>query len=312
MRKWKRLWGPVLLLAVVITGCQHSRNIPRPGRRVASRSLHYYQVVSAKPVLPPSHVVTAPSPTLLLPPPSLVASPVFEGSPVHDPKPEPAASAVIKQEQSGSPYNYTDFVRLEGNLRQEKGAWIIDYEVPHPKGWRRESVILVQTPVLDRYCDGDAVIVRGSLIPHREEKQTSFYRLDSIHPRSSWQSVDSSRERYLVSTPRAQKKLTEDSDHSQELNEIAYPGQTEAQEPANYDAMTTLRGRLQRFNGSWRIRYLPLDRTDEQGGSVVLTGFERLEGYSEGDMIQVSGKVIVAASAGREALYLVDSIEKVE
>ena len=62
-------------------------------------------------------------------------------------------------------------------------------------------------------------------------------------------------------------------------------------------------GRLQKVHvprEGWKIRYLPLDKKDRWGGSVVLAPDIRIEEYNEGDKVYIEGTIL----SNRASLYL--------
>jgi len=65
--------------------------------------------------------------------------------------------------------------------------------------------------------------------------------------------------------------------------------------PAHASDFSWVQGDLQYVHvrgGMWVIRYLPLDQTDRNGGSIVLATDGRLEKFCEGDTVRVSGEII--------------------
>lgn len=76
---------------------------------------------------------------------------------------------------------------------------------------------------------------------------------------------------------------------------------------------TELRGQLQntRLTKGWRLRYAPIDQDDEFGGSVRFTDDSQIDGFQDGQMVRVRGRLI--ADGMRIAPYFrVDSIEVIK
>lgn len=76
---------------------------------------------------------------------------------------------------------------------------------------------------------------------------------------------------------------------------------------------TELYGQLQntRLTKGWRLRYCPIDEVDEYGGSVRFTDDSQVEGFQDGQIVRVRGRLVVDGT--RIAPYFrVDSIEAVK
>lgn len=66
-------------------------------------------------------------------------------------------------------------------------------------------------------------------------------------------------------------------------------------QPGHADDYSWVQGRLHYAHvngGAWVVRYMPLDRVDKYGGSMVLTRDARLADYKEGQMVRVSGEIL--------------------
>jgi hypothetical protein len=76
---------------------------------------------------------------------------------------------------------------------------------------------------------------------------------------------------------------------------------------------TELKGQLQnsRLTKGWRLRYAPIDETDEYGGSVRFTEDSQMDGFEDGQMVRVRGRLI-ADGARIAPYYRVDAIEVVK
>jgi hypothetical protein len=66
--------------------------------------------------------------------------------------------------------------------------------------------------------------------------------------------------------------------------------------------------------GLWVLRYAPLGKEDESGGSVVLGQDRQLDNYREGDLVAVEGKLTGEQGSSRLGgpLYQVRSIRLVD
>lgn len=67
---------------------------------------------------------------------------------------------------------------------------------------------------------------------------------------------------------------------------------TEAKHGKDY---TWIQGRLQKVHvrgGAWIVRYAPLDKVDEHGGSVVLVRDRRIDDFQEGDFVHIDGEIL--------------------
>ena len=59
--------------------------------------------------------------------------------------------------------------------------------------------------------------------------------------------------------------------------------------------------------GTWKIRYMPLDKQDRWGGSVILAADARIDKFKDGDSIYVEGEIIV----NRPTVYLAGPLYRV-
>ena len=66
---------------------------------------------------------------------------------------------------------------------------------------------------------------------------------------------------------------------------------------------------LRRANNSWRLRYLSVDETDQNGGSVTLTGDSaQMAGLKDGQCIKVQGHLSDPDKKGIAPFYRAESI----
>lgn len=61
---------------------------------------------------------------------------------------------------------------------------------------------------------------------------------------------------------------------------------------------------------NWSIRYAPIDSTDEYGGQFAIEPVDRLVGYSDGDLVEITGKPLPGSKnpAGTGSLYNMSGI----
>jgi hypothetical protein len=63
--------------------------------------------------------------------------------------------------------------------------------------------------------------------------------------------------------------------------------------------------------GVWTVRYLPFDRTDANGGQVILSKDARLAQFKEGDMVRIEGRIAKRSNTSSPT-YRITAISKTE
>ena len=151
------------------------------------------------------------------------------------------------------------------------------------------------------HCD------HGAPVPASVERPTSVSGQDS---------------RSLVGQPPA--PIVSPSDLSERGNKLAViiPTPTKAVEstrrkPKNdprfghADDYSWLIGHLQRVHvpgGEWKIRFMPIDKIDQWGGSMVLAPDIQLEDYEEDDVVYVEGEIL----SERPSLYVTGPLYRIQ
>lgn len=110
--------------------------------------------------------------------------------------------------------------------------------------------------------------------------------------------------RPITETPRIEQDLDLVPVPAEPVSDIQpMSGTLPSQSPGHAENFSWIQGELQRVHtrgGAWVIRYLPLDQTDEYGGSFVLTFDRRLESFRDGQQVRITGELIQARSGSTQ------------
>jgi len=90
--------------------------------------------------------------------------------------------------------------------------------------------------------------------------------------------------------------------------------ESSVQHAADYSSLTGQLFYVHADGGLWVLRYAPLWKEDQNGGSVVLSRDVNMDGLHEGDLVTVQGEILSQHSSVflGGPLYKANSITKVE